>query len=55
MRLLNSPPDFRGRGVFRMALLVSVMVLSFQSLAQGQEKERPVAHPTVYRTIQVDG
>jgi len=35
--------------------LVSVMIASFQLLAQGQGKERPVEHPTLYRTIQIDG
>src|SRR5438874_12537595 len=39
--------------VSRMALLVSAMLASFQSLAQG--KERPMEHPTFYRTIQIDG
>src|SRR5260370_38588095 len=36
-----------------MALVVSVMLASFQLLAQG--KERPMEHPTFYRTIQIDG
>src|SRR5579864_7686061 len=41
----------------RMALLVSLMVASFQLLAQahGQGKERFMEHPTFYRTIQIDG
>src|SRR4029453_15176159 len=39
--------------VFRMVLAVSVMPASFPCLAQG--KERPVQHPTFYRTIQIDG
>src|SRR3954471_9821347 len=38
-----------------MALVVSVMLASFQLLAQAQGKERPVEHPTFYRTIQIDG
>jgi hypothetical protein len=33
--------------------LVVVIVLSLQSLAQG--KEAGVKHPTLYRTVQVDG
>ena len=39
--------------VLRMALLVSVMLASFQVLAEG--KERPMQHPTFYRTTQIDG
>ena len=35
--------------------VVSVMLASFQLLAQAQGKERPMEHPTFYRTIQVDG
>src|SRR5712672_355674 len=43
-----------------MALAVSMMLAIFQLpghqvLAQAQGKERPVKHPTFYRTIQVDG
>src|SRR5689334_239279 len=36
-----------------MTLVVSVMLASFQLLAQG--KERHLEHPTFYRTIQIDG
>ena len=39
--------------VVRMALVVSVLLAPFQLLAQG--KDRPVEHPTFYRTTQVDG
>jgi hypothetical protein len=39
--------------ISRIALVVSAMLASFQSLAQG--KERPMEHPTFYRTIQIDG
>jgi len=39
--------------VSRMTLLVSVMLASFQLLAEG--KERPMQHPTFYRTTQIDG
>src|SRR5438874_9666402 len=38
-----------------MALVVSMMLASFQLLAQVQGKERPVEHPTSYRTTQIDG
>src|SRR6266852_4168696 len=41
--------------VSRMALAVSAMLASFQLLAQAQGKERPVEHPTFYRTTQIDG
>src|SRR5215472_10828312 len=35
------------------ALAVSLALASFQLLAQG--KERPMEHPTFYRTTQIDG
>ena len=54
MRLFSSPYWTRCVQVSCMAL-VSAMLASFQLLAQGQGKERPVEHPTLYRTIQVDG
>src|SRR3989442_14582222 len=38
-----------------MALVVSVMLASFQLLAQVQGKERPVEYPTFYRTTQING
>jgi pimeloyl-ACP methyl ester carboxylesterase len=41
--------------IFRTALVVSVTLASFQWLAQAQEKEPPVEHPTFYRTMQIDG
>jgi pimeloyl-ACP methyl ester carboxylesterase len=37
-----------------MALVVSAMLASFQSLAQAHGKERPMKYPTSYRTIQID-
>src|SRR5947199_1295276 len=37
------------------AKIVSVMLASFQLLAQAQVKERPMEHPTCYRTAQIDG
>jgi hypothetical protein len=40
----------------RIALVVSLMPASFQLLAKDQVKmERPVEHPTFYRTAQIDG
>ena len=38
-----------------MALMASVMPASFQLLAHARGKERPMGHPTFYRTIQIDG
>jgi pimeloyl-ACP methyl ester carboxylesterase len=38
-----------------MALAVSVMLASFQLLAQAEGKEHPMEHPTFYRTIEIDG
>src|SRR6266852_6238915 len=55
MRLFSSPHWTRCLQVFRMALVVSVMLASFQLLAQVQGKERPVEHSTFYRTTQIDG
>jgi pimeloyl-ACP methyl ester carboxylesterase len=41
--------------ISRMVLVVSMMLAIFQLPARAQAKERPVKHPTFYRTIQVDG
>jgi pimeloyl-ACP methyl ester carboxylesterase len=41
--------------VSRVVLVISMMPAIFQLPARAQGKERPVKHPTVYRTIQVDG
>ena len=41
--------------VSRMASVFSVMLASFQLLAQAQGKERLVEHPTFYRTTRIDG
>ena len=38
-----------------MVLVVFMMLVIFQLPALAQAKERPVKHPTFYRTIQVDG
>jgi len=38
-----------------IAMTISVMFAPFQLLAQARGKERPVEHPTLYRTIQIDG
>jgi pimeloyl-ACP methyl ester carboxylesterase len=39
----------------RLAVAASVMLATLPAPAQTQAKERPVEHPTAYRTIQVDG
>ncbi|MGC2281629.1 MAG: hypothetical protein WA603_16565, partial [Candidatus Acidiferrales bacterium] len=43
--------------VSRVAVVVSVMLVAFSSLAQGQgrEKEHSLEHAISYRTIQIDG
>jgi alpha/beta hydrolase fold len=41
--------------ISRMALVVSVLLASLQLFAEAQGKERPVEHPTFYRTTQIDG
>jgi len=38
-----------------MELVLSMMLAIFQLPVQAQGKERSVKHPTLYRTIQVDG
>ncbi len=55
MRIFNSPCWTRCLQISRMALVVSVMLASFQLLAHAQGKERSVEHPTFYRTKQIDG
>jgi pimeloyl-ACP methyl ester carboxylesterase len=37
------------------AIVVFVMLASFQLAAQTQEKEHPMEHPTFYRTMQIEG
>jgi pimeloyl-ACP methyl ester carboxylesterase len=36
-------------------LAISVLLASFLSLGQAQERKRPVEYPTAYRTVQIDG
>jgi hypothetical protein len=55
MRLFSSPHWTRCLQVSRMALVVSAMLASLPLLAQTQGMERPMEHPTFYRTAQVDG
>src|SRR5215217_5954471 len=55
MRLFSSPRRTRRLRVSRIALVASVTLASFQLPARARGKERPVGHPTFYRTIKVDG
>jgi pimeloyl-ACP methyl ester carboxylesterase len=55
MHLFSSPHSSRPLQLFCMALVVSVMLPSFQLPAQAQGKNNPVGHPTFYRTIGIDG
>src|SRR5215470_6636642 len=55
MRLFSSPRWTQRLQISRTALVVAVMLGSFHLLAQVQGKERPVQHPTSYRTTQIDG
>jgi pimeloyl-ACP methyl ester carboxylesterase len=55
MRVFSSPRRTQCLQVSRTALAISVMLASLQLLAHAQEKERPVEHPTLYRTTQIDG
>jgi len=47
---LPAPPE-----LFVTYLMVFAMLASLQLLAQAQGKERPMEHPTFYRTKQIDG
>src|SRR6202042_3125218 len=38
-----------------VVMAISVMFAASQLLAQSHEKERPMKHPTFYRTIEIDG
>src|SRR5271165_3018902 len=55
MRVFNSLRWIRFLRVSCITLVGCGMVASFQLLAEAQEKERTVEHPTSYRTVQVDG
>src|SRR5256714_867379 len=55
MHPFNSSRWPRFLKVSRMVLMVSMLLASFHLPAHAQGKERPVKHPTVYRTIQIDG
>jgi hypothetical protein len=56
MRLFTLPRWTQCLQIFRVvAMAISVMLASFKLLAQAQGTERPMEHPTFYRTIQTDG
>src|SRR5271169_492351 len=55
MRLFTLSRWPRSLQVFCMAMVISVMLASFQLLAQTHGKERSMQHPTFYRTINIDG
>src|ERR1700724_912179 len=55
MRLFSSPRWIRCLQVSCMALVASIVLASFQLLAQAPGKGRLMEHPTFYRTVQVDG
>ena len=55
MRLFSSPRWTRCLQVSCMALVASVVLASFQLLAEAPRKEHPMEHPTSYRTIPIDG
>src|SRR6202140_952777 len=55
MRLFSSPRWTRCLQVSCMGLVASVVLASFQLLAEAPRKEHPMEHPTSYRTIPIDG
>jgi hypothetical protein len=55
MRLFTMPHRIQCLHISCVALGVSAMLASFQLLAHAQGKDRPVQHPTFYRTTQIDG
>src|SRR5579864_546798 len=55
MRLYQSAGRNQCSQFANILLLLSVMLASFQLLAQARGKERPAKYPTSYRTIRIDG
>src|SRR4029077_3224518 len=41
--------------IFHIALVISIMLASFELPVQAKGKERSMEYPTSYRTIQIDG
>ena len=54
MHLFSSPSWTQRIQISCSALVIAVTLTSCHMLAQGQGKDRPVEHPTVYRTTQID-
>ncbi len=55
MHILGSPDRIRSLHVFSTRLLAAAMLVTFALPAHSQGRERSVEHPTVYRTVQIDG
>src|SRR5262244_1167713 len=55
MRLFRLPRGTQCCQVSCMALVVTAMLASLPWLARAQGKERPMEHPTFYRTTQING
>ena len=55
MHILGSPDRIRSLHVFSTRLLAEAMLVTFALPAYSQGRERSVEHPTVYRTVQIDG
>ena len=55
MHILGSPDRIRSLYVFGTRLLAAAMLVTFALPAHSQGRERSVEHPTVYRTVQIDG
>src|SRR6266478_330960 len=55
MHLFSSPRWTRCLQGSCMALVASVVLASFQLLAEAPRKEHPMKYPTFYRTVHIDG
>src|SRR6202795_892302 len=55
MHTLGAPDRIRSLYVFSTRLLAAAMLVTFALPAHSQGRERSVEHPTVYRTLQIDG
>ena len=54
-RIIFEGPGTRRWALCCRALLIAALLASFQVPAQARGKEAAVKHPTLYRTVQVDG
>jgi dipeptidyl aminopeptidase/acylaminoacyl peptidase len=55
IHILGAPDRIRSLHVFSTRLLAAAMLVTFALPAHSQGRERSVEHPTVYRTVQIDG